>query len=407
MAEYLIKVADERGTVEERVEAATSPTELRERFSQQGYHVFSVRERGLLALGQSKGRRRRIKLEDFVVFNQQFVTLIRAGLPILTALDLLSRRQRSEALEGLLLDVRDRVKNGEAISSAFATQNSKAISKIYITTLLAGERSGNIEEVLTRYINTQRIALSFRKKLLASLVYPALLVTAIIVMFTFLITYVVPQFGTLYAGLGVQLPATTEFLLAVGEKSHVVIPTALAVIVVIALLVYRWQRSEAGAAQVDRIRLRVPIFGGIYEKYQVSAFARMLSTLLSGGIPLVQALDTAGNSLTSAILASTAVRAAESVREGRPLARSLAEGNFPELAVEMVEVGESTGALPQMLTSAAEFYEEDVQTALAAALSLIEPAILIIMGLVVAFVLISLYLPIFSIGAAAGAASQH
>jgi type IV pilus assembly protein PilC len=196
-------------------------------------------------------------------------------------------------------------------------------------------------------------------------------------------------------------------LLAVGEKSHVFIPTALAVIVVVALLVYRWQRSEAGAAQVDRIRLRVPLFGGIYEKYQVSAFARMLSTLLSGGIPLVQALDTAGNSLTSAILASTAVRAAESVREGRPLARSLAEGNFPELAVEMVEVGESTGALPQMLTSAAEFYEEDVQTALAAALSLIEPAILIIMGLVVAFVLISLYLPIFSIGAAAGAASQH
>ncbi len=203
MAEYLVKVADDRGSVQERVEAGASSTEIHDRFVQQGYHVFSVRERGLLSGGEASFGKRRIKLEDFILFNQQFVTLIRAGLPILTSLDLLSKRQRSEALQGILGNVRDRVRNGEALSQAFAAQRAKVVSSIYTTTLLAGEKSGNLEEVLSRFISFQRVALSFRKKLVSSLIYPALLVTAIILMFTFLITYVVPQFGELYSSLHV------------------------------------------------------------------------------------------------------------------------------------------------------------------------------------------------------------
>ncbi|MEO8725467.1 MAG: type II secretion system F family protein [Acidobacteriaceae bacterium] len=401
MAEYLIRVADERGSVQERVEAAASSAEVRDRFAQQGYHVFSVKERGLLSGGEARFGKRRIKLEDFILFNQQFVTLIRAGLPILTSLDLLSKRQRSEMLKGVIGSVSERVKNGESLSQAFAAQRSKVVSNIYTTTLLAGEKSGNLEEVLSRYISFQRVALSFRKKLKASLLYPLLLVTAILIMFVFLITYVVPQFGSLYSTLHVQLPASTEFLLEVGKQSRYWVPILIASIILIVFVAMRWSRSNTGALQLDRFRLNFPIFGNIYEKYQVAAFSRMLSTLLAGGIPLVQALETAGTSLTSPTLAQTARESAVRVREGRSLAKSLSQGRFPDLAIEMIEVGESTGALPAMLNSISDFFEEDVQTALTAALSLIEPAILILMGIVVAFVLISLYLPIFSIGSAA------
>ncbi|MBV9669343.1 MAG: type II secretion system F family protein, partial [Acidobacteriales bacterium] len=264
MAEYLVKVADERGTVFERSEAGSSQSEVRDRFAQQGYHVFFVKERGLLGGAESPIGRRRVKLEDFVLFNQQFVTLIRAGLPILTSLELLQKRQRSVALQGIIGNVRDRVRNGEALSDAFAAQRSKAITKIYTTSLMAGEKSGNLEEVLTRFIGFQRVALSFRKKLVSSLVYPALLILAIITMFTFLITYVVPQFGELYSSLHVPLPASTSFLLSMGRGARVWVPVTFGVIVLTVLLVLRWRNTQSGAAQIDRMRLAIPVFGGIY-----------------------------------------------------------------------------------------------------------------------------------------------
>jgi len=404
MAEYLVKVADERGSVHERVEAGVSASEVRERIAQQGLHVFSVRERGLLSGGETRIGRGRITLQDFVVYNQQFVTLIRAGLPILTALDLLARQQKKESLKGIINNVRERVRNGESLSSAVAAQPSKVIDRIYTTTLAAGEKSGNLEELLSRYINLQRVTLSFRKRVLTSLFYPALLVVAIVAMFVVLMTLVVPRFADLYTQLKVPLPPTTEFLLAFGKQSQIYVPVAVAVIAVAIVLLLRWKKTPTGAARIDRWRLKLPLFGGIYEKYQVAAFSRMLSTLLAGGIPLVQSLETAASALTSPTLSTTASAAATRVREGRSLARSLAEGErFPDLAVQMIEVGESTGALPAMLTSVAEFFEEDVQNALAAALSLIEPIILIVMGIVVGFVLISLYMPIFSIGASGAA----
>jgi type IV pilus assembly protein PilC len=266
--------------------------------------------------------------------------------------------------------------------------------------LLAGERSGNLEEVLSRYVHFQRLALTFRKKLKASLIYPAILITGVVVMVTFLVTFVVPRFADLYNSLGAELPEITSFMLAVGVAAQKYFLLILAGVVVAGFGLWRWTRSAAGALQLDRVRLATPLLGAIWLKYQVSLFTRMLSTLLSGGLPLVPALQTAGASIESREVAAAVVEAAQRVREGRPLARSLQDSKrFPELSVEMIEVGESTGALPQMLTSVAEFYEEDVETALSAALTLVEPAILIVMAVVVGFVMISLYLPIFKLGA--------
>lgn len=403
MAEYLVQTADERGHVSEHVEHAASVSEVRDRFSQQGLLVTSIKARGLLGKGGAK-RQRRLKLEHFVIFNQQFLTLIRAGLPIPAGLELLSRRQKNRSLRSILQNVRERVRNGELLSEAFRHAAPAAVPRLYTTTLLAGEKSGNLEEVLSRFIAFQRLTLAFRKKLIASLVYPALLITMVVLMFTFLLSYVVPQFQSLYSQLGNgQLPAITVFVLNVGQIAKHWFFFIVGGLALVAFLFWRWSTTEGGSLALDKFRLGLPVAGEIWLKYQVALFSRTMSTLLSGGLPLVQALETAGNSLESKLLANAILESVQKVREGRSLSRSLEEtGVFPELAFEMTEVGESTGALPAMLTSVAEFFEEDVQTALSAALSLIEPIILIVMGCVVATVLIALYLPIFSLGAQAG-----
>ena len=391
MAEFVIKMADERGRVQEQTHSAASANELRQRFTQAGYYVYSVRARGLT------GSTRKIKLEPFLIFNQQFVTLIKAGLPILNSLHMLAKNQKNERFAAQLRNVADRVKTGESLSSAFDAQG--AFPPIYTTTLLAGERSGNLDEVLNRYLSFQRISLTFRKKLQASLIYPILLIVLVIGLLIFLISYVVPRFALLYSQLGSKLPAITIAMLDFGKAAQHYILFILPAVAVIAFLFMRWSRTEAGADFIDGVRIRLPIFGSIWLKYQVALFSRTLSTLLMGGLPLVPSLQTAARSISSRRIGKAVSDSVSNVREGKGLANSLKSTRvFPELSTEMIEVGESTGALPQMLNSVAEFFEEDVQTALTAALSLIEPAILIVMGIVVTIILIALYLPIFSMG---------
>jgi type IV pilus assembly protein PilC len=400
MTEFVIRLADERGRVQEQTHAAATAEELRARFTQAGYFVYSVKARGLLA---GAGKAKKVKLDTFLVFNQQFLTLIRAGLPILSSLDLLARRQKLLHFRAQLEDIAVRVKNGESISDAFEAQGGFPV--VYTTTLLAGERSGNLEEVLQRYVDFQRVSLTFRKKLVASLIYPAVLVVMVIGLFIFLITFVVPRFAELYEQLGTKLPSITTFLLELGKSAQaygLYIGAALALAI---FLFYRWIKTDNGAITVDRVRIALPLVGQVWLKYQVGLFSRTLATLLTGGLPLVPALETAARSIDSRQISAAVFNSVETVREGKGLSVSLAATKvFPELAIEMIEVGESTGALPQMLNSVAEFFEEDVQTSLTAAMSLIEPVILIVMGVIVTVILIALYLPIFQLGS--GGAAQ-
>lgn len=394
MNEFVVRLSDERGRIQEQTHAAATAEELRARFTQAGYYVYSVKAKGALA---SAGRKK-VKLDTFLIFNQQFLTLIRAGLPILGSLELLGRRQKVPHFRAQLEDVAARVKTGESISQAFEAQGGFPV--VYTTTLLAGERSGNLEEVLDRYLSFQRVSLTFRKKLKASLIYPALLVIVVVGLFIFLITFVVPRFAQLYEQLGTQLPALTTFLLSLGQNAQRYGIYLAIVLGGLGFLFYRWTKTDSGASAVDRVRISLPIFGPVWLKYQVGLFSRTLSTLLTGGLPLVPSLETAAKSIDSHQVADAVFKSVETVREGKGLARSLEQTKaFPELAIEMIEVGESTGALPQMLNSVAEFFEEDVQTNLTAAMSLIEPLILIVMGVVVVTILIALYLPIFSLSA--------
>src|SRR6478736_2136356 len=276
MAEFVVKVADDRGRVHQHIEQGYSEAEMRDRFSQQGYLVYWVKPQGMLTSGVSLHRRRKLKQNTFLVFNQQFLTLIRAGLPILNSLELLIKRQKDAQLRQILENVRNRVKDGELLSDAFAAQG--IVPKIYTTTLMAGEKSGNVDEVLTRYIMFQRLAMTFRKKLFVSLIYPTLLISVVMIMVTFLFTYVVPKFADLFNSLDAKLPSITVFMLNVGMNAQKYAPYVAVALVAFGFLVWRWKETDRGADRIDRVILSIPLLGDIRLKHQVASFSRMFST---------------------------------------------------------------------------------------------------------------------------------
>jgi len=400
MADFVLKYADARGQMHQQVATAGSERELRDRYSSQGFLIYSIKPRTIAAnLSSAAGRlskSKKINLEKFLIFNQQFVTLIRAGLPILKGLDLLAERLADPKLGPYICAVRDEVRNGTLLSEAFRQQG--VFPKIYVTSVMAGEKSGSLTEVLDRYITYQRIALAVKKKVVVSLMYPCVLMVLVVILMVFLVTYVVPTFSTLYSSMQAKLPTMTVWLIAIGTTARSYIVAFAAALVVTIFALRWWSKTESGRDKFDRVKMKLPVAGEIWIKYQVAQLARVLGTLLTGGIPLVQAMETAADSTTTPVLKRAVETAGKSVREGQPLSQSLKASRLvPGLATDMIEVGESTGALPAMLNSVAEFFEEDVNTRMTAALSLIEPAIMIVMGGFVAFVLISLYLPIFSL----------
>jgi len=396
MGQFLCRVADADGRVFSHVEPATSLEEARQKLVERGLYVYSVESRGGRLAGLLRQRSgRQIGGSEFLILNQQFNTLIKAGLPILKSLDLLASRATAPKLRPVISQIRDRVREGKSLSEAVA--EAGVFSKVYSTAILAGEKSGNLPGVLDYYIAYQRVSTGVRKKILASLVYPSLLISVAVIIVTYLVTAVIPKFALLYKDLNVELPGPTRLLIALTVDYRFVFLGAVGALAVAAAGIFLWSRTEEGGATFDRFKFRLPVVGDTLLKFQVAQFSRTLSTLLTGGTPLVAGLQTASDAITSKLLRSTVSRSTQMVREGESLHGALASsGTVPELALDMIEVGESSGALAPMLNSVAEFYEEEVNLRLTALVSLIEPILLIFMGLLVAFILISLYLPIFS-----------
>jgi type IV pilus assembly protein PilC len=404
MAEFVCKVGDTAGRVFQHVETAQSEGEARQKLAERGLYVFSVRDHfDLIAQFTKSTSDRKIKPQDFLIFNQQFNTLIKAGLPILKALDLLAERAAAPAMRPVLGEVRQRVRDGALLSEALAAQGS--FPPVYVTVITAGERSGNLTGVLEQYISYLKVSTGFRSSLITTLIYPSVLVAAAVLVVTYVVTYAMPQFAELYHELGVPLPAPTRILLGVALPLRTYFLIMVALLAVAAAGIFIWTRSEAGALAIDRIKPRVPVLGDIWLKTQIAQFSRTLSTLLVGGTPLVAALSTASAAMDSALISTSVDAAAERVRQGKSLHESLAETRlFPGLGLEMIEVGEASGALNAMLTSVAEFYEEEVATRLQRTLTWIPIVILVVMALVIGFILVALYLPMFSLqlGAAGG-----
>ncbi len=399
MAEFLCKVADGSGKVFLQVEPAESMTEARQKLADRGLFVYNVRPRAGM-LGQLFGRKRQKSVDgnDFLVFNQQFNTLIKAGIPILKALDLLTERAAAERLRPVLGEVRRLVREGTTLSEALEQQG--VFPKVYTVSVLAGEKSGNLSGVLEYYISYQRVTTGFRKKLIATLIYPVILVTAATGIVTYLVSSVIPKFAGLYSDLNINLPQATRILIALTVTYRPYLLAAIAMLVLLAVAVFAWSQTEQGGLSMERIRMRLPLLGETLTKFQFAQFCRTLSTLLAGGTPLVQAMETAGGAIKSRLISSTITQGAQLVREGQSLHSSLSTtGLVPDLALEMIEVGEASGSLSAMLASVAEFYEDDVNTHLANMVALIEPAILIFMAILIAFILVALYLPMFSLSA--------
>lgn len=396
MGEFVCRVADGNGRVYALVEAAHSLDEVRQKLQDRGLFVYSVRPRGgLFSTLAGQPRARTVGGTDFLILNQQFNTLIKAGLPILRALDLLAGRAASPKLRPIVSQLRDRVREGRSLSEA--VEESGSFSKVYSTAVLAGEKSGNLPGVLDQFIAYQRVSTGVRKRILATLVYPTILITVAVAIVSYLVTAVIPQFARLYSDLNVELPVPTQLLLAITVEYRYALLGIICALLASAAGVFLWSRTAEGGEAFDRLKFRLPLVGETLLKFQVAQFSRTLATLLSGGTPLVGGLQTAADAIGSKLLRGTVTQATQMVREGESLHSALASGGvMPELALDMIEVGESSGALAPMLNSVAEFYEEEVNLRMSALVSVIEPAILIFMGLLVAFILISLYLPIFS-----------
>lgn len=402
MAEFVCKVGDTTGRVFQQTESAQSVEEAKQKLIDRGLYVFSVRSQlNLQSLLGQASRQRSIRPHDFLIFNQQFNTLIKAGLPILKALDLLAERAAAQRLRPILADVRKSVREGLLLSEALAAQGS--FHPVYVTVIAAGERSGDLSGVLDQYIAYLRVSTGFRSRLLTTLIYPAVLVITALLLVTYVVTSAMPQFASLYHDLDVPLPTPTRILLGLALPLRHYFLIILAILGVTAVAMLVWSRSEEGGLAIERMKPRIPVFGDVWVKTQVAQLVRTLSTLLTGGAPLVPALMTSASAINSRLIAGAVGRAAESVRQGKSLHESLAQTQLmPGLALEMIEVGEASGALSAMLTSVAEFYEEDVGTSLQRILSWIPIVVLLVMAVVVGFILVSLYLPMFSLQVGGG-----
>ncbi len=397
MTEFVVRLGTPEGAVLEQRHRAVSEEALRRELENRGLTVFRVRaRRGVLRL-PFFGRRERLGSLEFLIFNQQLVTLLRAGIPILQSLELLQRSQTSTYFRGVLSRVLDDVRSGVSLSDSFAAQGGM-FPRLYCATILAGEHSGELVPVLSRYIHHQQMLEGVRRKVTSALTYPAVLITLSMGLVALLMTYVIPRFANFYLGFSADLPLPTRIVVGTGTFLSHNIHFIIGGLVVAYLLARRWLRSEDGQIALDHAKLKVPFVGSIFHLFALSQFVRSLGTLLSGGTPLVHALEIASTTVTNHAIGAPLARVAPRVREGQPLWSSLeATGLFPELSVAMVQVGEATGALEGMLSNVSEFYDETIEVQLARVVSLIEPAVLLLMGGVVASLVLSVYLPMFTL----------
>jgi type IV pilus assembly protein PilC len=397
--QFVCRVGTPDGRVLEEVMSAGDESSLRVELAKRGYHIFEVRRRGVPRKLGASGfslRRKRIPAEEFMIWNQELAALLKAGLPLLQALDLMLERMKNAYFKGLLTDIRDRVKSGIDLSDAFASYGD-TFPRLYPSTLKAGERSGELEQVIRRFIRYMKLVLDARRRVVSALVYPAVLVCLSVGMIAVMAVYVVPKFMSFFTELGTDLPLITQVVLSISTFATRNWPIILVGLVVGVIALRSWGNTEAGGLALDRFKLRLPFLGPVLHRFAMSEFCRSLSTLLSGGIPLVPAFEIATTSVGNAYVRSKVEPSIQMVREGKPFFAALeASEIFTDMSIDMVKVGETTGSLDDMLGSVADFLDEQIETRMQRLLSLVEPMMLVFMGAIIAILLISIYLPMFS-----------
>jgi type IV pilus assembly protein PilC len=406
--EFQCRLGTPQGEVVEGIYVAENEARLRHELEEKGLLVLDIRARGGLGglsvagFGGLLGRHRKVSSREFLVFNQELATLLKAGLPLVQSLDILRRAIPNPTFKAVLDDVHEQVRAGTSLSDAFEA-HATLFPGVYTASLMAGEKSGNLDQVLRRFIAYVKIIGNVKRKTLSALMYPVILLCLSLVVVTVIMVKVVPSFADFYGDFGAELPFITRVLIAISDtvRSNFLLIAVVAIGGGVAF--WRWFKVPAQRMRMHAALMRAPFIGGTVTKFATSQLARTLATLLSGGIPLVTALDVASRAVGNRSMAWHVGVVTRQVREGQPLAIAMNEsGVFPDVAVKMVEVGEATGALQDMLNALADFYDEDIETTLARFVTLVEPLMLVIMGLVIAVLLLALYMPVFQLSATLG-----
>jgi type IV pilus assembly protein PilC len=396
MAQFSVKTGWPDGTVAQEAILAADAGAARTEVERRGGHVFEVRRQGI-GWKTARQRRGRVRIGDFLVFNQEMIALLKAGLPVVHSFEILLERQESPVLRRVLTDVREKVNAGSSLSDAFAAQGD-IFPRLYWTSLKAGEKSGEIEAVLRRYLKYQKTVLGLSRKVISTLVYPAILIFISAILIMILMTFVIPRFSTLYEDFNADLPLLTLIVIRTAGFLRANVALILVGGTVLVFLLTRWLRSSSGREWGARFLLKIPLIGGIFLRFAISQFTRSLATLLGGGTPLVPAMENAADAIGNLHISKRVRNVVPRVREGGELWRSLeSTGIFTNLTIEMIKVGEMSGALEEMLSSVSDFYDEEIDVRLARVISFVEPAILVGMGGVIVTILLSVYLPIFRI----------
>jgi type IV pilus assembly protein PilC len=396
--EFRCRLASASGQVMEGVYAAENEARLRHELEEKGLYVLSLQPKGAIAgVSIRLPQRQKVNSREFLVFNQELATLLKAGMPLVQSLELLKRRIDSPVFRSVLDDVHDKVRSGTALSDAFGA-HSDLFPRVYTASLLAGERSGNLDAVLRRYVEYAKIIATVKRKTISALVYPAILVSLALVVVSIIVLKVVPAFSDFYGTYGANLPLVTRIIVKVSAFIREQYLLLLIVFGAAAASFIAWVRQPGQKARFDHLLLRLPVVGQIARKFATSQMARTLATLLGGGLPLVNALDIATKSIGNQYMSRQLEIVSVHVREGESFAAALeARKAFPEVAVKMAEVGESTGALQDMLNTVADFYDEEISTNMERFVTLVEPVLLVVMGLVIAGLLLALYMPLFQL----------
>ena len=391
--EYVCKVGTPTGEVLEQTFTAPDEAFLRAELEQKGYYLFSMRR--ALGLQGLRMRRQKVPTDLLMLFGQELAALLKAGLPLLQSLDVMMERQENQTFRRSLVTVREKVKSGTALSEAFRAEGP-LYPPILSASILAGERSGNLETMLRRFAQYMRLNLALKKKAVAASVYPAVLMLLMLGLVFILVVQVIPQFQDFYADFDVELPLVTRALMAFSTAVRANLLWVALAVVAAGAGVGSLLRREGAGVKVDRLLLRLPYLGHLMRMYATSQLARTLSSLLAGGLPLINAMDVAANSIGNRAMADAIGRATPLIKEGKSLTTALeSTGMLENLALEMIKVGEQTGALADMLTAIADFYDEEMEGRLATVLALVEPILLVVMAVVVAGMLLAFYLPLF------------
>ena len=401
--EFRCRLGTNAGEIIEGVYVADSESHLRKELEDKGLYVLSLQRRAALrsfALGG--GRRQRIGRQEFLVFNQELATLLKAGMPLVQSLDILRQRVANRTFKAVLDGVYEKVKAGTSLSDAFA-EHAGLFPAVYAASLMAGERSGSLDAVIRRYVAYEKLIGAVRRRTISALIYPAILVVMMVILIGIIVVRVVPAFSTFYANYDRELPLSTRVIVGIsGTLVANIWLIALSTAAAIALVAW-WVNRPGQRERVDLMLLTIPWVGTTVRKFSTSQLARTLATLIGGGLPLVNALEIAGRAMTNRHIGAEIREVTQRVREGESFASALlARGVFPDVAVKMVEVGESTGALQEMLNSLADFYDEEIETEVARFITLIEPIVLVVMGVVIAAVVLSLYMPLFELSSVMG-----